>query len=482
MEEKIKLLREKLIERLSKLEDGIHIKLDYDPIIIDSLLFKKEESYPIYKEFVSDLSIEVLKKIDFSNVDFTDFFAKNFDFSKLYGVRLNPKKVYDNSLENSIFKGVYFTDSLDGCEISGADFTGSINAKLNPNTLPFDRFAIIDLRNCKFSDVTFTKAFLGNFAIKFSLSDIDFTGSHNAVIYMRSLGDGLFNCKLNGVTLIGDIKHFITGTDFTGAISKTLGFTTKVKIDPQRVENKDFTDTKLNGVVITNSFEGAVINCTDFTGCENAYIDLRKIHNASDYKTCNFTGVKVINIDGKEISVSSDGRLSNYLEDKLDEILGIEKESEVLSKEKLELARKKLIELNRKKVEEKINELLKLVETSENLGVDPKHLYCSIPISRDELLVNIDDHFEINRNFIKHLRFLNLSMIDFTNVKVSGIDFRGSAARIDPQLVYNKDLSNGLFDASNIKFFDDLTGVNIEGADFSECEIDIKEKLKEKRC
>ena len=75
-----------------------------------------------------------------------------------------------------------------------------------------------------------------------------------------------------------------------------------------------------------------------------------------------------------------------------------------------------------------------------------------------------------------------MSLIDFTNVKVSGIDFRGSAARINPQTVYNKDLSNGVFDSSNIKFFDDLTGVNIEGADFTECEIDIKEKLKEKRC
>ena len=186
MEEKIEILREKLIKELSKLEDGVHVKLDYDPIIIDSLLFKKGKSYPIYKEFVSDFSIELLKKIDFSNVDFTDFCAINYDFSELYGVRLNPKKLYYNSLRNSILKGVYFTDSFDNCEIDGANFTGSINAKLNPNTLRFDRFGTINLANCKFSDVTFTKPFLGSLAIKFSLSDIDFTGSHNSVIYMHS--------------------------------------------------------------------------------------------------------------------------------------------------------------------------------------------------------------------------------------------------------------------------------------------------------
>ena len=92
----------------------------------------------------------------------------------------------------------------------------------------------------------------------------------------------------------------------------------------------------------------------------------------------------------------------------------------------------------------------------------------------------IDDHYEINRSLVdlSLLRFLNLSMIDFSNVKVSGLDFRGSGARINPQTVYKKDLSNGIFDASNIKFFDDFTGVNIEGADFTECEVDPKEKIK----
>ena len=40
MEEKIKLLKKKLIKELIKLEDGIHIKLDYDPIIIENLLLK----------------------------------------------------------------------------------------------------------------------------------------------------------------------------------------------------------------------------------------------------------------------------------------------------------------------------------------------------------------------------------------------------------------------------------------------------------
>ena len=478
MEEKIRLLREKVIQELSSLEDGIHIKLDYDPLIIESLLFYKENR--TCKKFLTDFSIEILKKIDFSSVDFTGFYARGYDFSKLYGVRLNPQKVYEKDLSFGIFKGVFFTDSLDGCNLCGidftegiTDFTGSINAKLDPNSLGFKG---IFLSNCKFSNVIFTKPFLG-YSV-FCLRNIDFTGSINATIYMQSLKDGwgLCTCKLKDVTLIGKIKCCIKGADFTGAKSEVLGFPAKVKIDPQKVPGKCFAYTKLNGVVITNSLEGAVIDNTDFTGSENAYVDLRKIDNSSNYKNCNFTGARVINIDGKEIEISIDGRITTNIEKSLDKLLGIEHESAVLSKQELESARNKLIEENRKKVQEKITELLKLVETTERLGVDPKNLYHSIPIGKEELLVTIDDHYEINRNFIEYLRFLNLSMIDFSNVKVSGLDFRGSAARINPQLVYKKDLSNSIFDTSNIKFYDDFTGVNIEGADFSECEVDLKEK------
>ena len=62
-------------------------------------------------------------------------------------------------------------------------------------------------------------------------------------------------------------------------------------------------------------------------------------------------------------------------------------------------------------------------------------------------------------------------MIDFTNVKVSGIHFRHTGARINPQTVYDKDISYCTFDEGNIKFFDDFTGVMMEEANFEECDF-----------
>ena len=110
MEEKIKLLRKKLIKELSKLEDGIHIKLDYDPIILENLFF--EENHGGCKKFASDFPREVLTKIDFINVDFKEFDASEFDFTGLYNVHLNPQTIYRRDLFNSILRGVTFTDSL----------------------------------------------------------------------------------------------------------------------------------------------------------------------------------------------------------------------------------------------------------------------------------------------------------------------------------------------------------------------------------
>ena len=87
-------------------------------------------------------------------------------------------------------------------------------------------------------------------------------------------------------------------------------------------------------------------------------------------------------------------------------------------------------------------------------------------------LVSVDGHYEINRDIINTslLRFLNLSLIDFTNVNVKGIDFRKSGARINPQTVFNKDISYCSFDDGNIKFFDNFEDVDTTETNFEECD------------
>ena len=501
MEEKINELRKRLIERLKELEEGSHIKLDYDPRLLEMVLFKKTISGKgQYKQFA--LPKEALEKIDFSNVNFDDFYATNFDFTGLHGIKLNPQTIYDKNLNCSILNGVTFIGPFDNVSIQCTDFTGSTGAYINPTKLYFkDEYDEnkINMTNCKFNGVTFTSpikilnlgyvrhycyysSYLSKSVALPNIKGSDFTGSRNAIIYMDYMNKyemSLVGCTLTDTTIIGEVSCNIGNTDFSGSRGQNiLGIETKVPINPQKLPNKSMQNCKFDGIKFTGLFDEAIIAGSDFTGSTNATIELNRIDKEHNYDDVNFTDTTVIGYSNEEMTISSDGKLGTNLESMIDKLLGIEHESEMFTKKELEATRKRLLEANRKKVQEKISELLRLVETTERLGVEPRHLYSSIPISREELFVTIDDHYEINRNFVEYLRFLNLSMIDFDNVKVSGLDFRHSGARINPQLVYKKDLSNGIFDAGNIKFYDDLNGVNIEGADFSECEVDPKEKKK----
>ena len=91
-----------------------------------------------------------------------------------------------------------------------------------------------------------------------------------------------------------------------------------------------------------------------------------------------------------------------------------------------------------------------------------------LDIEEDILIINVGDHKEINPLFKDYLSMINLEYISFKNVKVSGLDFAYSNADINPQEVYNKDMSNGNYSGIdfNISSFD---GVNICGSIFTDC-------------
>lgn len=93
-------------------------------------------------------------------------------------------------------------------------------------------------------------------------------------------------------------------------------------------------------------------------------------------------------------------------------------------------------------------------------------------IDRDMLLLEKEDHWVINPDLYGVLRFFDLSVIDFTNVAVNGVDFSYSNAKIDPQKVYNKDMSGGNFTGMQFigTFFQN---VNICGANFTDCVTDL---------
>lgn len=84
------------------------------------------------------------------------------------------------------------------------------------------------------------------------------------------------------------------------------------------------------------------------------------------------------------------------------------------------------------------------------------------------IFINVGDHIEINPMFINILKFIDLRVVSFTNVKMSNIDFRDTNIEFDPQIVYNKDLSGSNFEGLYIGPFMNFKGVNIKGCKFSE--------------
>ena len=112
----------------------------------------------------------------------------------------------------------------------------------------------------------------------------------------------------------------------------------------------------------------------------------------------------------------------------------------------------------------------KELEQLDNPNVEIKKMY----ISEEMLFIKMNDHLEINPLFlqINFLRYFDLTLISFTNVKISGIDLSYTNANINPQTVYNKDMSNGNYSGLNFtnKNFE---GVNTNNSIFNDCIFDF---------
>ena len=504
MYDKIMKLREKIKAELDDLDEGMHLKLELDSRILDMVIFENSEhDYSEYLKSLSNkkelltydengkyttkkvfaLEDKCLQKIDFSNVSFKSFNAYKCDFSKLYGVNINPQELYQKRLEGCILKGVTFTGPFDDVIIGHTDFTGSRNAMINPLKLQGYQFynnqIITNIEWCIFTDVTFIENFKmvnkpGSYD-EIILCGCDFTGSKNAKIYISNSNRSLRDCTLKDATIIiGLCKCMdITGVDFTGVYSQNIfGRKEGITFNPQKCI-LDFTDTIFNGVTFTGPFTNARINGADFTGSKNALINLSTIADTFGYEKTNFTDATVYDKNHRKLIITEDGRITSSVDDLLDELLFTKEEKNVMDKKAVEEARIKLAKENQAQLQQKINELLSLIDTTIKLGMKEESLYCKIPIEQDLFLVKINDHYEINRNLIDLalLKYFNLSHIDFTNVLVKGIDFRYTAARINPQLVYQKDISSCIFDSTNIKFFDNFDGVNMTDTDFTNCDF-----------
>ena len=430
------------------------------------------------------LPYDVLKKIDFSDVSFADFsiykrssselsnefITSIIDFSELYGVKINPQTIYKNDLRYGVFNGVEFTGSFECCRINGANFSGSKNAIINPQDIVHQKY--IDISDCVFDSVIFTGEIGKNSRNHVSMSGSDFSGSTNAIINMKNVHI-MCDCNLQDAILTGlkDLKYnypVIHSTSFKGAKYKNKYFPGYQKYIPIYIDkfSDNFSNTDFCGCSIIGEIKFGNICGASFEGSVNAVIKLGKVEY--DENT-NFNDALVYDRFGKRVNITSDGRISDTVSDRLNDIFDLP-DRRILSKQAQEEAIKNsLIEKRRETIERIKNDLKKLENVEALTGVKVNDLYGKIPILCDVFLVEIDDHYEINRNFLPYLRFLYLQNINFTNVNVVGLDLRKTYASVDPQKFYNKDVSNCIFDNQNLRYDADFTDVNIEGANFDEC-------------
>lgn len=94
-------------------------------------------------------------------------------------------------------------------------------------------------------------------------------------------------------------------------------------------------------------------------------------------------------------------------------------------------------------------------------------IYGKIPVP-DDFFLESNDKKLINPEYVKDLKYFDLMFENFDNCVVSGIDFNGSNASIDPHRVYNRDMSNGDYRGIYILNHFDLSDVILDNSLFDD--------------
>lgn len=99
-------------------------------------------------------------------------------------------------------------------------------------------------------------------------------------------------------------------------------------------------------------------------------------------------------------------------------------------------------------------------------------------ITKEELLVKVEDHYEIKEEYKKALKIFDLSTINFTNTKMSNIDFSYcNLNSLDPQTIYKKDMSNSNFTGATFSADSNFKDINIENTSFDDDQTEISPRF-----
>ena len=131
--------RKILVSELENVPQGKTIKIidtGYNQLFLQNILFDFNNKTN-YKEFAFSL-FNILYKIDYTGIDFSNFCCDNFDFTNLRGVKINPQTICNKELANVKCCNVEFSDTFDNSvNIKGVDFTGSNYLELTSLTQNF---------------------------------------------------------------------------------------------------------------------------------------------------------------------------------------------------------------------------------------------------------------------------------------------------------------------------------------------------------
>lgn len=126
-------------------------------------------------------------------------------------------------------------------------------------------------------------------------------------------------------------------------------------------------------------------------------------------------------------------------------------------------------ELLKKEKTQEFGELLKVFQINANKLNALKNELGNIKVKRvivDEVLIEKEDHKEVIEYLKPYLRFIDLSLINFKNVDMEGLDLKDTNINLYPQEVYKKSLKGCDLTGINLTFMN-LDGVDIRGAKLS---------------
>lgn len=187
--------------------------------------------------------------VDMKGVNFDNVYINGFHLSDFKNVHIDLNKVPNKNLSRCTFRGVKLSGDLDNATIDSTNFSGY--------------------------DTDNEKGYL--------TLDVDKASS-------------IKGAKLNGLKVCGSFdKKDISGVDFSGALGD-------IKIDPQKVKDKWFICTKLDGVTLVGedggpSFKDVVLIETSFRGIRNKelVINLDELpSHTGKICCCDLTGVTII--------------------------------------------------------------------------------------------------------------------------------------------------------------------------------------------